>query len=163
MCEAAGAAAITIHARTRSQMYSGRTDWSVIRAVKQAAAIPVYGNGDVVDALSARQMFEQTAVDGLMIGRAALGNPWIFAQISQALSSSSVITMPDIDERIDVVLAHWHGLQALIGEHKALLEMRRHLAHYLRGFPCATRLRKMVMNAQDEQSFLNVLEEWRFC
>ena len=163
MCEAAGASAITIHARTRNQMYGGRADWSVISDVRRAVKIPVYGNGDVVDQASALRMLRETGVDGLMIGRAAQGRPWLFSEIIQSLGGVPMMVAPDIDARMQIIKEHWHGLCDLLGEQKAMLEMRRHLSHYFQGASCASRLRQLAVAVQTEQDLLNVLEEWRVC
>ncbi len=159
ICEAAGAAALTVHARTRDQFYSGRADWSVIAAVKSAVTIPVYGNGDVVDAGSARQMLSQTAVDGIMIGRAAQGNPWIFQQISLELADPpQAWTAPGLDERVRVMLIHLDGLIDLLGERTGVHEMRKQLAAYLRGLPRAAQWKNLAMQADTRADVIAVLQ-----
>lgn len=162
-CEDSGAAAITIHARTRKQMYGGKADWALIARVKQAVSIPVFGNGDVIDGPSARRCLEQTRVDGVMIGRAARGNPWVFDQILQLARGVERPEKPTVDMRIQVVLQHWRGLCDLLGEQTALKEMRQHLVSYFRGSPCATQLRARTMRISSADGLLAVLEAWRIC
>jgi nifR3 family TIM-barrel protein len=160
----AGAAAITIHGRTGRQMYSGRADWSVIAATKQAVTVPVFGNGDVKTASDARKMLLETGVDGLMIGRAAQGNPWVFSQIAHDLAGAAEpAAIPDVAERTAIVVEQLDGLAELLGEQTAVKEMRRHLAWYLRGAWGAAHLRSAGMLAVDRADLLHVLEEWRIC
>lgn len=160
----AGVAAITVHGRTGRQMYGGRADWSVIAAVKQAVAIPVIGNGDVRDAADARNILTRTGADGLMIGRAAQGNPWIFGQIAHDLAGTAERAVaPDIAERVAVVVEQLDGLTELLGEQAAVREMRRHLAWHLRGTRGAAHLRSAGMQAVNRADLLHVLEEWRIC
>ncbi|MDW7656155.1 MAG: tRNA-dihydrouridine synthase, partial [Bacillota bacterium] len=144
--------------------YSGKADWSIIAAVREAVSVPVFGNGDVRNAADARRMLTETGADGLMIGRAAQGNPWIFSQIAQNLAGAAEsAAVPDIDERIAVVIEQLDGLSALLDEQTAIREMRRHLAWYLRGTRGAAHLRSAGMLAADRADLLNVLEEWRIC
>lgn len=159
LCQEAGAAAVTIHARTRDQFYSGKADWSIITAVKQAVTIPVYGNGDIVDAGSARQMLRETGVDGLMIGRAAQGNPWIFQAISAELSGLPG-PRPTPEDRAAMMLRHLHGLVSRVGEQTAVPEMRSQLAYYLRGTPQAAHWKNIAMRAKTEAEVVAFLGEW---
>ncbi|HBY65519.1 MAG TPA: tRNA dihydrouridine synthase DusB, partial [Acholeplasmataceae bacterium] len=124
--EAAGAAAITVHARTRSQGYSGLADYDVIKAVKEAVKIPVIGNGDVIDGPSAKRMLEHTGCDAVMIGRGALGNPWIFREIDAYLKDGTILERPSHEEIREMMVSHLDSLVELKGEHIAVLEMRSH-------------------------------------
>ena len=125
MVEAAGASAITVHARTRVQGYSGEPDLDVIKAVKEAVSIPVFGNGNVVDGPSAKHMLDYTGCDAVMIGRAALGNPWIFREINAYLDGRP-IPPRDYQEIRELMIRHFDDLARLRGEHVACLEMRSH-------------------------------------
>jgi tRNA-dihydrouridine synthase B len=161
LCAAAGAAALTIHARTRSQFYSGRADWSIIKAVKAAVQVPVFGNGDVVDAVSARRLLAETGVDGIMIGRAALGNPWLFRQLTCELANPPRPYIPPTpEERLAVMLAHLDGLVARLGERTGVHEMRKQLVAYLRGTRQAAHWKNMAMQADNRDDVQVVLEDW---
>ena len=137
MCEEAGAAAITVHGRTRTQMYEGRADWDIIRDVKRAVTIPVVANGDVFSAADAKHILDYTGCDGAMIGRGAFGDPWIFEQGNAAVAGKPVPERPPLAERIDAAVGQIELSAALQGERVACLEARRHLAWYLRGVPYA--------------------------
>src|SRR5690554_68443 len=142
--EKAGASAITIHARTRSQGYSGKADLDVIKAVKEAVSIPVIGNGDIIDGPSAKRMLEYTNCDAVMIGRAALGNPWIFREIEAYLEDGTILDKPTYKEVEEMMIYHFQSLVELKGEHVACLEMRSHGPWYLKGIPHASSLRKQL-------------------
>ncbi len=131
-----------MHARTRSQGYSGKADLDVIKAVKEAVNIPVIGNGDVVDGMSAKYMLDYTGCDAVMIGRAALGNPWIFREIEAYLKDGTILDKPTYDEIEEMMIYHFESLVELKGEHVACLEMRSHGPWYLKGIPNASHLRK---------------------
>ena len=143
IAQESGAAAVAVHGRTREQYYSGTADWDIIAQVKQAVKIPVIGNGDVVDAASALRLFEQTGCDGIMVGRGAQGNPWIFSQIRDAMAGRTVAE-PTNEEKLDVLTRHLHALAQLKGEAVAVREMRRHIVCYVRGMRDAARLRVKV-------------------
>jgi len=164
VCEAAGAAALAVHGRTRAQMYSGTADWQVIGEVKAAVKIPVYGNGDIDSPSSARRLLAETGVDGLMIGRAAQGNPWLFQWLSEALNDPSGLNdAPRLHapaEKVPVILEHLDGLIALHGEDVAVREMRKHLVCYLRGTRHGTMLKNKAMAAVTRAEITAVLEEW---
>lgn len=148
--EKAGAAAITIHGRTREDFYTGEADWNIIREVKNAVNIPVIGNGDVVDCSSAKKMFEETGVDGIMIGRASLGNPWIFKEIISCLAGKKYFK-PSNEEKLKTVLKHYDMLTAEKGEYTAVREMRKHIGWYIKGMENASSLRTEVNQLENEE------------
>ena len=139
--EDVGAVAVSVHPRTASQAFSGHSDWSVIARVKQAVSIPVIGGGDVHNGPDAKQMFEQTGCDAVMIGRAAMGNPFLFANIAAYLKTGADALEPDANEKIETALWHARELMQLKGEHTAMNEMRKHAAWYTKGLPESARLR----------------------
>ena len=142
-CEEAGAAAIAVHGRTRDQMYMGRADWDIIRQVKQAVQVPVIGNGDVVDAQSACQLLDATGCDMVLVGRGAMGNPWVFRQINAYLRDScTILPPPGIAERIVVIRRHMDALCVLKGEQRAMREARKHVGWYLHGVRGAAQFRR---------------------
>jgi len=143
ICEDAGAKAIAVHARTRSQFYGGQADWSVIAAVKRAVKIPVFGNGDVRSGADAVRMLHETGCDRVIIGRAAEGNPWIFREIRAALTGEAY-SPPAFAERMATALRHLDLAVVLYGEKKGVLEMRKHVAWYITGVPGAAKLREGV-------------------
>ncbi len=144
LAESVGVSAITVHARTREQYYSGLADWNVIRAVKRAVSVPVFGNGDVVDESSAEAMLASTGCDGISIGRAAMGNPWIFKRIRHFLATGEVLPRPSKDEIIAMLLRHAELLCEKNGELAAVRQMRTHAPCYLKGFPSAAKLRGRI-------------------
>ena len=155
----AGVRAIAVHARTRMQFYSGKADWSVIQAVKRAVSLPVIGNGDIVDGESAARMLEETGCARVMVGRAAQGNPWVFAEINAALRGEAW-TPPTLEARLETALRHLDMALALYGPNKGVLEMRKHVAWYISGVPGAARLRERVNALGDAQSVRALLEEY---
>ena len=142
MAEQNGAAALTIHGRTRQQMYAPSADWQIIRAVKQAVSIPVIGNGDVDSVASAIGMYEQTGVDLIMIGRGALGNPFLFSQIDRYFTDGTLLPDPPLEQRLGYLLEQTRLAVEYKGESVALKEARKHAGWYLKGSPGAARLRE---------------------
>ena len=133
--EAAGAAAVCVHGRTKTMLYSGTADWDCIRAVREVVKIPVVANGDIFDAEAALRCEKRTGAELLMIGRSAFGNPWVFAQVQAALDGREVPALPPLSERMDTAMRQFELAREDKGEHIACLEARKHLAWYLRGVP----------------------------
>ncbi len=144
IAEGCGAAAVMIHGRTREQYYAGEADWEIIADVKDKLSIPVIGNGDVTDGVSAAAILQQTGCDGVMVGRAARGNPWIFRQIAAYLQNGTVLARPEKEEIRETILRH-AGLQLEYkGEYTGIREMRKHVSWYTAGMPDSARLRRNV-------------------
>lgn len=144
MQEAAGAAAITVHGRTRKQMYAPPVDLDIIRQVKQAVSIPVIGNGNIVDALSAENMYKTTGCDFIMVGRGALGAPWVFTQINEYFRSGIILPDPPIEERMDIMIRHIAKLCEYKGEYVGMREARKHSGWYIKGVRGAAALRQEI-------------------
>ncbi|WP_251206281.1 tRNA dihydrouridine synthase DusB [Acetatifactor aquisgranensis] len=144
IAESCGVAAIAVHGRTREQYYSGRADWDIIRQVKQAVKIPVIGNGDVDSPERAGAMLDSTGCDGVMIGRAAQGNPWIFRDTVSFLETGTVPPPPDGQEKKRMILEHADFQLQIKGEYTAVREMRKHLAWYTTGMPHSARFRQTI-------------------
>ena len=144
MLESAGAAAITVHGRTRKQMYAPPVDLDVIKAVKEAVNIPVIGNGDVTDAESAKKMYEYTGCDHIMTGRGALGNPWIFAQINALLGTGKTLPEPTIEEKMSVMVNHIKKLCEYKGDYVGMREARKHAGWYIKGVRGAASFRREI-------------------
>ncbi|MBM7663452.1 nifR3 family TIM-barrel protein [Bacillus mesophilus] len=142
--ERAGGKAVALHGRTRVQMYEGHANWDIIKEVKQAVSIPVIGNGDVQTPQDAKRMLDETGVDGVMIGRAALGNPWMIYQTVKYLETGELMPEPSVREKIDVCILHLDRLIALKGESVAVREMRKHAAWYLKGIPGNAKVRNGI-------------------
>ncbi len=140
-CEAGGADAVTVHGRTRDQMYAPPVDWEIIRQVKQALSIPVIGNGDVTSAAQAAALYEQTGCDLIMVGRGALGAPWLFAQIEAYLTHGRILPDPPVAKRMQVLCRQVERAVELKGERVALREARKHAAWYMKGWRGAASLR----------------------
>lgn len=158
--ERAGGAAVAIHGRTRVQMYEGVADWDILREVKQAVNIPVIGNGDVKTPQDAKRMLETTGVDGVMIGRAALGNPWMLYRTVQYLETGVLCDDPEPRERIDVCCLHLDRLVKLKGEEIAVKEMRKHAAWYLKGLRGANSVRKKINLCERADELKAILYEY---
>ena len=157
--EEAGAAAVAVHGRTREQYYSGKADWTQIRAVKNAVSIPVIGNGDVVDGDSAMAMMEETGGDFVMIGRGALGNPWIFRDVLAAWKGEPQPELPNLVEKKEMMLRHFHDMIELKGEYAAVREMRKFVGWYLKGIPGSAALRGKINLIDDARELTTAIGE----
>lgn len=155
IAEDSGAAAITVHGRTREQMYAGSADYAAIAAVRAAVKIPVIGNGDVRDGDSALRLLRQTRCDGIMIGRGALGNPFVFSEVRAALRGETY-TPPTWAERMETAVRHTRMTAANKGE-RGILELRKHIVYYLSGIPGAARLRTRLQNAETAEEMAQIL------
>lgn len=158
--EEAGAAAVAVHGRTREQYYSGKADWDVIASVKRAVSIPVIGNGDVVTPQDAQAMLTQTGCDGIMIGRAARGNPWIFYQIKEYLQRGKEIPKPSFRVVCEMILRHARMQTEWKGEKRGILEMRSHAAWYTAGYPHSAALRREMNDIETYQKLEELLKNW---
>lgn len=158
IAEEAGAAAIAVHGRTREQYYTGRADWECIRAVKEAVRIPVIGNGDVTDAATAKEMFDKTGCDGVMIGRGAQGNPWIFREVAAFLETGRILPRPTPMEVRQMVERHAALQLAVKGEYTGVREMRKHLAWYTAGYPHSARFRQEINSMETMADLLKSLD-----
>ena len=156
--EACGVSAVAVHARTREQYYTGHADWDTIRRVKEAASIPVIGNGDVTDGRSAKKMLERTGCNGVMVARAAEGNPWVFREIRHYLETGETLPRPSLSEIKEMILRHAALLADLKGEHLAVLEMRKHAAWYLKGIAGAAALRREISSVTTREELSALLD-----
>lgn len=160
ICEDAGASAICIHGRTRSQGYTGKVNYEIIRKVKESVSIPVIGNGDVVDIDSFIKM-KDTGVDAVMIGRGILGNPWLVKKLLVYMETGEVIAEPTYDERIDMCLKHLKYLQELKNEHLAVLEIRSHIAWYLKGLKNSKEIKEKIFLMTKTDDIIKILLEYK--
>ena len=162
MLEDAGVAALAVHARTRSQMYRGEARWNWLRRIKEEAGlkIPFIGNGDATTPERIRDMFAETGVDAVMVGRGAIGNPWIFNQAKIYMETGELPPPPTWDERISVVEEHLHLKCEWLGERKGVLEMRRMYGGYFKSFRSASKLRQLLMLETTEAGVTNVLQSF---
>lgn len=158
--ERAGASAISMHGRTRVQMYEGKANWNVIKEVKEAVSIPVIGNGDVTSPELAKKMLDETGVDAVMIGRAAQGNPWMIYRTVHYLETGELLDEPDLKEKIDVLTLHMDRLIDLKGEKTALMEMRKHASWYLRNVRGGGKLRQSIKEVSTREELVNMLQEF---
>lgn len=152
IAESCGVAAVAVHGRTRAQYYSGKADWDIISKVKEAVSIPVIGNGDVDSPQAAKELLEQTGCDGVMIGRAAQGNPWIFRDVVSYLENGTIPAAPTNAEKRDLILRHAALQLEYKGEYTGVREMRKHLSWYTVGMPNSARFRQAIntMESMDE-------------
>ena len=158
--EDSGAAAVAVHGRTRQQYYSGKADWDIIRQVKEAVSIPVIGNGDVDSPQKAKQLLEETGCDGIMVGRATEGNPWIFREISHYLDTGELLPHPALEEVKEMILRHARLQLEYKGEYTGMREMRKHVAWYTAGFPHSARLRGAVNEIESMEHLMVLLDGW---
>lgn len=156
--ENAGADMITIHGRTREQFYQGTADWDVIREVKESVKIPVIGNGDIFSGEDAKRMLEETGCDGVMIGRGAQGNPFIFKQVNEYLNTGKITYFPTNKEKLEAAIHHVNLVCELKGEHRGVLEARKHIAWYIKGIPHSNELKTKVFTISGKEEMLDVLE-----
>lgn len=159
--EDSGAAAVAVHGRTRQQYYSGEADWEIIRQVKEAVSIPVIGNGDVDSPEKARRMLEETGCDGVMVGRAARGNPWLFGRIVRYLENGELVEKPSAREVKDMILRHARMQLEYKGEYTGMREMRKHVAWYTAGYPRSSKLRQAVNELESLKQLEELLEGWQ--
>lgn len=155
-----GAAAVAVHGRTREQFYSGDADWDIIKQVKRAVNIPVIGNGDVQTPQDAKRMLEETGCDGIMIGRGAQGNPWIFKRTIEYLKSGKLLPEPSFEERIEMIICHMNMIIELKGETVGVKEMRKHAAWYLKGMPGAAKVRTEIYKHTTASQIEKTLKEY---
>ena len=160
LAQKAGIAAIAVHGRTREQFYSGEADWDIIRQVKESVDIPVIGNGDIRTPYDAQRMLQETGCDGLMIGRGAQGNPWIFRQVAQYLATGEIVPPPTPQERLALMIRHLDMLVDYKGEHLGIREMRKHGAWYTKGLHRSTELRLRFNQAICKEDFIKALDEF---
>ena len=155
-----GAAAVTIHGRTREQFYSGSADWCIIKQVKEAVNIPVIGNGDITRPQDAKRMLEETGCDAVMIGRGAQGNPWIFKRTVEYLETGLLLPEPTNEERVEAIIEHMGMVTGLKGEGIGVKEMRKHAAWYLKGMPGSTRVKTEIFRLTTYAEVEALLKEY---
>ena len=161
VCEEAGASAICIHPRTRSQGYSGKADWSLIKAVKEAVSIPVIGNGDITDVYKAKQMLDETGCDLIMIGRGVLGNPWLIEDINNYLDKGIIPNQRTGKEKIDMCIKHINYLKKIKPDKLVCLEIRSHIAWYLKGLKNSASIKEKVCKLTNSCDIINLLNAYK--
>ena len=160
ICQEAGASAITIHGRTRSQGYSGTVDLDIIKKVKEAVSIPVIGNGDIKSVEDAKRMLEYTKCDAIMIGRGVLGNPWLIKEIIAYLDNKVILDPPTYKEKIAMCYKHLDYLLKIKNEKVAVLEMRSHISWYLKGIPNSTSVKEACFKATTKKELIEILDNF---
>lgn len=160
IAEESGASAVAVHGRTREQYYSGKADWDIIRRVKEAVSIPVIGNGDVTGPKEARKLMEETKCDAIMVGRGAQGNPWIFKKIVRFLEDGTIVPDPSPEEKIDTIIRHMNMLIDLKGERTGILEMRSHIAWYIKGMRDAAYTKQKIFQMTDKEEIISLLKSF---
>lgn len=158
--ERAGGKAVALHGRTRVQMYEGKANWDIIKQVKQAVSIPVIGNGDVATPQDAKRMLDETLCDGVMIGRAALGNPWVIYRTVKYLETGELLEEPSVREKIDVCILHLDRLVSLKNEYIAVKEMRKHAAWYLKGIRGNAKVRNHINECNTRTELVSLLQSF---
>lgn len=158
--ERAGGQAVSVHGRTREQLYTGHANWDIIKEVKEAVSIPVIGNGDVASPEDARRMLDLTNCDGVMIGRGALGNPWMLYRTIEYLQTGELLPDPAPEEKIRIAILHMDRLVALKGEAVAVREMRKHLAWYLKGLKGSARIKDVIMEETKRDDMVRILDQF---
>ena len=161
VCERAGASAICVHPRTRSQRYEGLSDWNIIKEVKESISIPVIGNGDIRSVDDAKRMIELTNCDAVMIGRGVLGNPWLIRDIVNYLEDGALHKVISKDEKIDMCIKHMNYLLSFKDEKTAVLEMRSHIAWYLKGLDGVNEVKREIFKATTEKDVLEILIKFK--
>lgn len=161
MAENSGASAVTVHGRTRVQMYEGSADWDIIRKVKQSVNIPVIGNGDVFSPEDAKRMLDETGCDGVLVARGAMGNPWIFKRIIHYLSTGEMLPEPSPKERIDMAIRHTNMMVEYKGENIGVKEMRKHIAWYIKGLRNASSVKNMINTINSKEELIEALLSYK--
>lgn len=159
IAEDSGAKLVTVHGRTREQMYSGEADLDIIRKVKESINIPVIGNGDITSPQKAKNMFEVTGCDGIMIARGAQGNPWIFESVIEFLNTGTVLDEPTEDERINMAIKHLRLANEYKGEYIAVREMRKHISWYLKGIKNNAKLKELINSEESAEKMEEILHK----
>lgn len=160
ICEEAGAKAIAIHARTRSQAYSGTADWNIIKQVKEAVKIPVIGNGDIKTCYDAKKMIDETGCDAVMIGRGVIGNPWLIKEVVDYLEKGIEPSEISLNKKLEMAQNHLEGLLKIKHKKVAILEMRNFMSWYLKGIKGANHLKEKIMKMNTEEDFYNLIKEY---
>ncbi len=160
IAEEVGVSAITVHGRTRTEFYTGKSDWEIIKKVKESVNIPVIGNGDVVDEETAYEMFEKTGVDGIMIGRGSFGNPWIFRNIKYYLETKEKLEPPTNEEKLEVIKKHINLAIEEKGEEIAIKELRKHISWYTKNLKNSSEFRNRMNKIETKKELENILEEY---
>lgn len=160
IAEENGASAVAVHGRTREQYYSGKADWDIIRQVKESVSIPVIGNGDVTGPREAKRLLEETGCDAIMVGRGAQGNPWIFKKINRYLEDGVIIPDPSPEEKIKTIIRHMNMLIDLKGNKTGILEMRSHIAWYIKGMRDAAYTKQKIFQMTDKEEIISLLRSF---
>ena len=161
IAQESGAAAVAVHGRTRSQYYTGKADWDIIRQVKEKLSIPVIGNGDIFEPEDAVHMMQQTGCDAVMIGRGIQGNPWLFGRTLHYMNTGELLPKPGVEEVLEMILRHARMQIEFKGEYLGIREMRKHTAWYMTGYPNASKLRGLVNQVETYAQLEALLEAYR--